>query len=381
MKIANNLLLSVLINLSIQCLAQSALAVDNYKTFRRDFWEFEASTQFYKTEANYTSKFGSFSKLSNGNYFQQLDLNFGSRWVFDKDFAVFGYLGVGNAESKTSGTVRSNSALSNGMIGMEYLVYSDFIQIIPELSVVIPLETYTATGDTVMNNEGVFELRPAITVQSDFAGSFIWYTKGGFTYRDQGRSFLLPWHVGLEMKLPSSRIGGRVFGYQSLTDDKDTSNQSARLSATDTVNGGSLNWYAINPSKISTEAYFRFRVTDGWVGQVSGGLDLTGARSSAGYFVGAFLRYAIDTSNWYREKPVEYVETPVTRPKGDSQMYKEKPAPPPQFKENTDDGVDQKIFRIKPVTPEPATGELQKELQDAEMKVKLRTNKSKKKKK
>ncbi len=385
MKIANNLIRSFLIMTVIQCVVLPALAVDNYKTFRRDFWEFEVATQYFRSEANFTSSGGSYSKLPNGNYFQQLDLNVGSRFVADKDFAFYGYVGIGNSESKSSNITRSNSALSSALLGAEYLVYSDFIQIIPEISVLVPMEAYSNSGDTVMNNEGALEVRPALTVQSDFSGSMLWYGKLGFTYRDQGRSFLLPWHAGLEFKLPSSRLGARVSGFHSIADDGDTNNKTARIAASDNVNGGSLKWYAINPSVVSADGYYRFRVADRWVGQVQAGFDLTGTNYAAGFFVGAFLRYAFDISSWYRETPYQMEETTVERPTGQSQMYQDRstktPPPPPQFKENTDDGVDQKIFRIKPVTNEPATGELQRELQDAEMKVNLRTNKKKTKKK
>lgn len=382
MKIANNLLFPLCLFGLIQCVVLPALAVDNYKTFRRDVWEFEAATQFYKTEANFTSAGGSYSKLNSGNYFQQIDLTVGSRFVSDRDFALFGYFNTGISESSSNGTVRNNSAPASALAGMEYLVYSESFQVVPEFAAVFPFETYKNSGDSVMNNEGVIELRPAVTVQSDFSGSYLWFVKAGFSYRDQGRSYLLPWHVGGEMKLPSSRLGARVYGFQSITDDKDTSTKSARLAASDNVNGGSLHWYAVNPSVISGEAYYRFRIADGWVGQVHGGLDVTGTNYSSGFYVGAFVRYAFDISSWYRDTPTEYQETKVNRPEGQSQMYRESiKKPEPQFKEDTNDGVDQKIFRIKPVTPNPSSGELQQELQDAEMKVKLRSNKKSKRKK
>lgn len=379
MKIANNLILSTGFAMLIQCIGTSASAIDNYKTFRRDFWEFETATQFFRSEANFSSGGGSFSRLPSGNYFQQLDLSVGSRFVADKNFAFYGYLNTGNSESKSGNITRSNSALSQFLAGLEYLVYSSGTQVVLEAGVLAPLESYKANGDSVMNNEGVIEVRPAITVQSDFEGSVLWFGKAGLTYRDQGRSYLLPWRVGGEYKLPSARVGALLSGFQSITDDKDVSNSGARLATSNNVNAGSLKWNAINPSVISTEAYYRFKISEGWVGQVQAGADLTGTSYASGFFVGAFVRYAFDISSWYREVPYEINETKVERPSGKSQMYGgQSTLKKEEFKENVDDGVDQKIFRLKPITPEPSTGSAQSKDEDAGLKIKMKRVKKKK---
>lgn len=362
MKKAMKLLRIVSLGTIATFLSHGAWATDNYKRFPSNFWEFQASTRYFKTEANYSSSGSSFSSLGSGRYFQQLDIDFATRYIWGKNWAFSGGFGIGNAESKDLTSVRTNSALRDASFGVEYLAYEGFVDVIPELKVVVPLETYNQNTDSVMITEGVLEVQPRLTVQKDF-GSFNGFTYGGFTYRDQGRSFLLPYGVGAEWKLSGSRIGAELSGSMSITDDEDTNNKTQRLIVTDRVNGGSLYHSAVNPSVLGLAGYYKIRLYDTWVAHFGLGTTLNGTNAAAGYYVTALLRYSFDTRRWgssdegtpYRAS--EGLSTPSPsapmKPVTETPVSSEKDVT--GFQEQFDDGVDQSLFRkASPVVaPEP----------------------------
>lgn len=379
MKIANTLLAAAV----TVVVAVPALAFDNYKDFRRDHWDFDASADYYRTESNFGSG-GNQESLGGGNFYQIVDLNFGSRYVWGPRLALFGSVNVGMAESKNIVADRQNSSMNEILLGGEYLIYSGLFDMIPEVSVLVPTDTTSKTsGDTVANTEGVLEVRPKLTLQKDF-GPFGGYAYGGFTYRDQGRSFLLPWGVGTFLKFSDSRLGAEIFGYQSVTDDKDTNNQSTRALYLVTADAGSYKYGSFNPSLVDTNFFYHMGVHGAWSFEVAGGLSLVGTNAANGYHVGALIRYSFDMSG-RRERQREVPFTPRETPRGRSEMYNQEPElmkkSTDQFREDTNDGVDQRLFRPKPITPviqpdqDPA---LQQQLDDTEMQIELKSTKKKK---
>lgn len=360
----------------------NAYEADGYKRFPRDFWEFQLNSRFFRTEANHTTGGGAFENLPGSNYFQQGDFDFKARFVVDKDFAYFVGAGLALAESKDLVATRSNSNFRDLSAGLEYLFYSDWIDVIPEVSLVIPLETYSPSTDSVMITEGVFEVKSKVTLQKSYK-KFNGFTSFGFTFRGDQRSYLLPYGVGLEWKLPRARIGAELMGYLSLTDDQDTRLRSQREAVSDRVNGGSLYHYAVNPSLMEAVGYYKFRLGQTWVAHVGGGFTITGSSSASGFQAFAGLRYSFDTSKWYQ--PEEAPEPiPESMPTGQSKMYLQKSTEPVSsekdvkaFQEQYDDQVDQKIFR----QTSPTLAAPPKSQSDAEMKVQLRKDSQKSKKK
>ncbi|WP_374077374.1 hypothetical protein [Bdellovibrio bacteriovorus] len=353
-------------------------ALDNYKEFKRDHWDFEVGTQFFRSEANYPSSGGGSQNLPNGNHYQLIDVNLGTRYMPRQNWSVFAWGTVGSAESKDSIATRTNSTLSEGAVGFDFLMYNDLFQLVPEVIALMPFEKIDPASDAVMNSEGVFEVRSRLIAQKDF-GSMRGYGWLGFNYRGDGRSFLMPWGVGAQLKMTRLRLGAELFGYQSVSDDTDK-DSLLRTSYINGVNAGSMKFYGPNPSLVDTQVYATWLITRKWSVQANGGMTLMGSNTAAGFHVGGFIRYSFDMTEGYTEDVYEPVNSPVPNYRSnmyDSDMSSEKKVQ--QFKEETDDGIDQNIFKPRPTKKKPRVQdqELQQQLDDTEFQLELKSDKKK----
>lgn len=356
------------------------LAVDNYKEYKRDHWEFELGSQFFYTDANYPSSGGGSQSLASGNYYQLLDVTLGTRYVPRRDWSIFAWGTVGNSESKNSVATRSNSALSEAGAGVDFVMYSDSFQLIPEVMAVAPFEKVDPASDTVLNSEGVFEVRSRLIAQKDFEAlrGYGWL---GFNYRGEGRSFLMPWGLGVQFKVNRFRFGAEVLGFQSVSEDTDKNN-FLRTAYINTVNAGSMKFYSADPSLVDSQLYATWLVSRKFSLHVHGGTTLAGANTAAGYHAGGFLRYSFDMTEGYSEEnPASAVESEI--PDQRSNMYEESDLSSERkvrkFRALTEDGVDQNLFKTEPPKrskqPQVDEEELQRQLDETEFDVELKSKK------
>lgn len=353
---ANNLERLVVILSLISC---SASAFDSYKTFQRDRWDFELSTNYFNSEANYSSS-GNETSLPSGNSYKLYDFTLGTRYVPKKDWSVMVAINVANADATDSIANRTNSSVTGFYAGFDFLLYSQAFEVVPEVTLLMPVEKIDTAADNALNSEGVLEGRARVTLQKDF-GPFLTQAYLGFSYRGDGRSMLVPWGAGGEFKIQNFRIGAEVFGYESVSDDEDTDSEAIRIAYLNTVNAGSMAFYSVNPSIMDTNFYAKWMINRSWTLQVGGGATLAGTNSAAGYHMGAMIRYSWDlVAGYVDSNPKKNYEptavptpaSPAPRKKSDPYFYDEPISSErqiPMFRENTDDGVDQKVF--KPVSP------------------------------
>lgn len=378
---ANNLQHLTSIILALLLLSPGAGAFDSYKEFKRDRWDFELGANYFYSEANYGSTGSGTSSLTSGNHYQLLDVNLSTRYMPSRDWSVFAMGTIGSAESKDSVATRSNSSLSQLVGGFDFVMYDGWFQLVPELAVLIPLQKVDTASDAALNSEGVYEMWARLTAQKDF-GPLRGYGWIGFNYRGEERSYLLPWGLGVQLKGRSVRLGGEIFGFQSISEDKDTNNKTLRDAYLNTVDAGSYKFYSVNPSVVDSLVYLTWMINSKWSLQGNTGLTLAGENSAAGFHVGGFIRYSFDMSEGYTEKPyVEPVASPV--PEGRSSLYNRQDeelsssTKVRQFKEQTNDGVDQQIFQPRPTKRKSRAKDtkLQQQLNDAEFQIELKGKK------
>ncbi|WP_291515619.1 hypothetical protein [Bdellovibrio sp. ArHS] len=357
-----------------------AWAVDNYKEYRRDRWDFEFNTQYFYSEANYPSSGGGSQNLPSGNHYSLWDMDLESRYMPRSDWSVLAWGKMSNSESKDSLATRSNSSITEVAAGMDFLMYDGSFQLVPEFIAVVPLEEVDPKSDSVLNSEGVFELLSRLIAQKDF-GTYRGYAWVGFNYRGDGRSFLLPYGIGAQLKLPRMRLGAELFGYRSITDD--TEDTILRTGYINSANAGSMKFYSVNPNILDSQVYGNWLISPKWTVQVNGGATLAGSNAAAGFHVGGFLRYSFDMTEGYSEEPAyEPVNSPVPNYRSqmhESELSSEKQVP--TFREQTDDGIDQNLFKPRPTKKprkKPVDTQLQQQLDDAEFQIELKADKKKK---
>lgn len=382
MKIANNLQRLVFIFLIAKLFfVVPVMALDNYKEFKRDHWDFEAATQFFYSDANHISFDGGKQSLIDGNYFQLLDFKIETRYMPQSNWSMFGWVNVGNSESSSALAKRTNSSVSEAVAGFDFLMYSDLFDIVPELYVLMPFEKVDPRSDTVLNSEGVIELRTRAVIQKSFGFGRL-YGWLGFNYRAE-RSSLMPYGLGANFKVSRFLVGGEISGFQSVTSDS-SENLPLRTGYINGVNAGSMKFYSVDPSLVDSQLYVRWLISKKWSVQASGGMTLAGENTASGYHVGAFIRYSFDFSEGYSQDDEPYsgpLNSPV--PNYRSGMYEESEMSShrkvEKFKEEIGDGVDQQVFKPQPTSkPKVIDQQLQQQLDNAEFEVELRSNKKKK---
>lgn len=359
-----------------------AFAFDNFKEFPRDRWDFELSTDYFRSEANYPSGGGSQQSLPSGNSYTLMNFTLGTRYIPDRDWSIFAATNLGNAEAKNSISTRSTSSLTWAYAGADFLIYSGAVDLVPEISLLVPFEKVDGKGDSALNTEGAVEGRARITMQKNF-GVFRGFGYIGFTVRSDDRSYLMPWGVGGDLNFANLRLGAELFGYQSVTDDKDKGNPTTRNAYLNTVNAGSFMFYSVNPSLVNAQFYGQLFLTPAWSLKVGGGTTLAGENAAAGFNVGALVRYSYDLGRGYRNVEPDYKSSVPSTQKTRSNMYYyedeeiSSDRTVPQFKEDTNDGVDQKLF--KPKKPK-SNKSLEQQNGSSDFNVELKSKKKKRKK-
>lgn len=319
-------------------------AFDDYQRFRKGTYDFEFETQYFKTDANYTESGGSYQKLLSGQSYEIFNFYLKSSYDLSKRSSMYGNLNIANATSNGMVLSRSNSTVTGAVLGYAHRFYDEGFDLVADFYTLIPFQKIDQNTDTVINAEGVIEATGLLRGQVDFPTfSALGYV--GATFR-QARSALLPWGAGLEANYTKWGWGGKIFGYQSISDDPDTSNRIQRTIVTDRVDASSLLFYSVNPSVIDSEVFARIKFDNVWTLAFGGGATLTGTSTAAGYHAGVSLKYSWDS------EPSYYMKNPgATTP--EDNLSSEKKVP--RFKEETDDGVNQKLFQKKGTTPPAPT--------------------------
>lgn len=314
-----------------------AAPYDDFKfgTPERIDFNFEAS--YTNTEGNFEKSGNSFTKLNSGSSLVTYDFDIGARAELAPQFHLYGNGRFTSAESHNTafGTAqtKTNSGFSAGTVGSDFVLVSGRILVIPDFSFSFPIKTIDRTNNTeTALSEGVYEGTGRVVLRVE-RRSYRFGGYAGFTYRDGGRSALLPYGALFELTFGKWNFGLDARGYQSLTYDKD----SDREATIDNyyfcpANGCSKRFAAFNPAKMTSNLWIRVNATPDFAFDGSVAMDWSGSNTSRDMTIRGGMIYRWDYSGLRRQS------TPVT-PNYES---------PTSFEETTQDGVDQRPFRQAP---------------------------------
>lgn len=353
-----------------------AYAINHIKDFRDGRWDIDVQGSYLRSNQNYSSS-GSVQDLTGSNYYQLIDVVSGARWGITDEMNLYAYGNFSTAESKDATATRTNSGFTKAILGGDILVNMEGFSIIPEVQVVVALTKVDQNSDTAINTEGVNELTAKLNMQSEME-SLNLFGYVGFTYRDSGRSSLLPWSVSAEYSFQKLRGGVELFGFQSITSDRDKGDvgQGVRQTYVSIVNAGSSHFYVVDPSVIDLNLYGKFDVGKKMAMWVGAGHTLAGSNYSSGFHFEGGLRYTLGGA----EKQSRSKSTVKTEPQTRTTKKVN------QFQEDTNDGVDQTMFKPTPTPvpkvqpkkkPETTAQPIQDKMDDVEMEIELKANKKK----
>lgn len=333
-KIANTLALLWLFALAID---PAFADFNDYQHFRRGLYEVELGSTYFDSTANYASSGNVYHSLIAGQSFQDWNFYLSSRYDLDRHDALYAKINVGDSISDGTDARRSNSGFNEATVGYAHLFYSDAFEIIGDFNVVMPMNHIDVDTDTIPNAEGVWQTTGLLRLQKNFS-MLLGYGYIGADYRAQ-RSSLMPWGFGLELHGSQLAFGAKIFGYQSITNDPDSANVALHTALQNRVSAGSAMFYSINPSLVDSEVSLKFKINPTWTMAASAGATITGASMASGYHGAVALQYFWDS------EPSYYL-------KGDDDGVSSGKIQ--QFREETDDGVDQRLFQKNLTQPPPS---------------------------
>lgn len=318
--------------------------------------DFQVRGQFdyTTTKSNYPMQ-GDFSgDLTYDQKFERMIFNAEAGYSFNEQMRVWGGLNGGQSRASVmnqsyyllTGTIltetRTNSGINEGFVGSQYWFPYRNVHFVPQLEVSFPFWRVNTNSNDPLIGEGAMVVQPGMWLIADVKG-FTPFVYGGFAYRDQGRSSLMPFDVGARFTHPVMQWWGQLSfrGYESVIDD-DKANYVGRFDRRvylSRVQGGSYDLYSINPSRgeIAGSAGMQFDN----VGVYAGGwVSVYGANSADGW--GGFVGVTFNSehpgtvkrkrrANRFNTTPDNYDQSvfdePVAAPT--EPIYEEPPPPPP----------------------------------------------------
>jgi len=159
--------------------------------------------------------------------------------------------------------------------GIQYRLARKPVVFIPELFVTQPFNSIDSSTDEVLTGEGAFVVQGGFWLKKSILG-FHNYLYLGANHRNEGRSNLALHSIGTYLKPKPWVFGAEIYGYDSITDDKETDTPLTKLTVTSTVSGSSLRYYAINPSILEFKLWTGFdfdndiQINGGYVFPITG---------------------------------------------------------------------------------------------------------------
>ncbi|MFN7728296.1 MAG: hypothetical protein ACK5P7_03995 [Bdellovibrio sp.] len=341
-----------------------------FKTYTVRNIDLYGQTRYYVAQGNFTKSGNSYDSLPSGYAYEIFNFDVGARSVIFSKWAAFGRMTMGAAQSKSPSDTRTNSALSEAQVGLDFLMSEGSLSLIPELSFTFPFEANDVNKDTVAISDGAMAINgrliALVKTRMMHLGAY-----GGYTHRDKGLSSLFPYGILGEFDFGSFHLGADLRGYTSVGYDSGSDSELRRDLYQCRSNGCAKRYYAVNPGLIESSVYFKWRASREW--DLSGGITMaiTGQNTSTGY--GAFANIGY---HWGLG-PVSNDNEMTTLPAARSRVTG------PNFQEETNDGVDQNLFTAPPPPPSPDAQrkkrqkQIQDELNKTEMQIDLKSNKKK----
>lgn len=332
--------------LAVTLAASTAVAApyDDFKFGTPERIDIKLEASYSKTDGNFEKSGNTFTKLPAGSSYATTDFDFGARAEIAPRFHLYGSGRLTSAESQNSvfGTpqTKTNTGFANGTVGTDFVLVAGRILVIPDFSFTFPIESTERSPDAkVALSEGVIEGTGRLILRVERRS----YRFGGFagvTYRDGGRSTILPYGALFEMTFGDKwNLGVDIRGYQSLNYDKDTDRETAIDNTYFCrVNGCSKRYAAFNPSSMESNLWLRVNATPEFSFHFGGGMDWSGSNVARDAIFTGGVIYRWDYSGLRRK----------------SSPYTPNYENPATFEENVRDGVDQRPFTNqapKSVTP------------------------------
>lgn len=240
--------------------------------FSETAFKFSLESSYFNANANFDPN-GNTVNLPNGNQVTEMRFNLSGSYDFTNRIGAFANVIFNNENASTTGVNRANGGFSQSTVGMGALVFSSFINIVPEASLTIPFSSapdLTTTG--ALLGDGAFVGTGKINLTRSFK-YFGLLAYGGYNYLSNGLSSNIPYGFKIHGALSAFFSDFGINGISSLGTDQNGTNSSVRQQITNFVDGGSLIYDATNPSWLDLDFDLGARIFRNY--QISAGVETT----------------------------------------------------------------------------------------------------------
>lgn len=240
--------------------------------FSATSFKFSLESSYFNTKANYDPN-GNSVNLINGNQVTEMRFNLMGSYDFTDKIGAFANVTFNSENATAIGFNRANTGFSESTVGVGALAYSGFVNIVPEASLTIPFASapdLTTTG--ALLGDGAFVGTGKINLTRRFKYFGLW-GYAGYSYLSNGLSSYIPYGFKLHGALSLFFADLGLRGISSLGTDENGSNYLVRQQITNFVDGGSLIYFATNPSWLDLDFDIGVRVFSSY--QISAGIEPT----------------------------------------------------------------------------------------------------------
>jgi hypothetical protein len=329
----------ILLILCIFVTSPELFAQDAYKVYAPNRFDFYLKANYFNTNANYDANGGKQALIA-GASLQTLRTEAALRYVLFGRTGLVGGVDFGNVETNNGTQVRTQSTMVSYFLGLDLSLYkSKSWALYAEGQFRNASENIDVNGDEALASDGANEIIGKAT-GTYTGGDFRTYASLGGNFRSDGLSALLVYSFGADYNFSGFRVGLNFEGLSTVKDDEQTATPIVRDLLTTRVNAGSRRYYSVNPNYLEGQLVLGYAFDKNLNFSIYGGPSLIGSNSAQGISAGAKL-------NWgFENEPAKVSTSEVVEQTPDSVTE-------PGFKVDTDDGVNQDLFKnTTPVPPQ-----------------------------
>ena len=319
----------------ILLISTAAFAQDSYRQFGAGRFDYHLSADVFNSSANFDSNGGKQNLITNASV-RSIGTATSVRYLFWDRLGIYTGLFFNNFESNNGITTRTNSLLTYYQAGLDFQFFrKNNWSLFLDGNFKYANEQIDANGDSALASDGANEIAAQVNGVYD-NGSLRFFGRLGGTYREQGLSQLLKYGVGTDYAFADFRLGLEIEGLSTISNDENTSTPINRDLLTTRVNAGSRAYYSINPNQTVAKIYAGYSYEKDFNIKIFAGSTVIGSNSAQGVVGGLAFNWGFGIT-----------KTPPRYDGADNDGQK----PDPGFKVDTNDGVNQDLFKNTPPTP------------------------------
>ena len=223
-------------------------------------YEVRAEFDYWTTNANFPTNGGSSQAIAYGGNLTSLSGRGEFSYDFDSQFRA--YAGFSGGQTNATNVVNqalsgfqpgtqsgSVSGLNEAWVGGQYYLSVGQFAFVPQVALGLPFWRVDETSNDPLLGDGATWFAPGAWLITQL-GDFTPFVYGDYKYRDSGYSGLLDYALGIHYAYKNSFWAeAQLDGFTTGAQDSNTANRQQRNTYLTGVDGGSMEFYSINPAR------------------------------------------------------------------------------------------------------------------------------------